>query len=173
MDLYLGGGGQEDVLRRFLICSQRVSLTSVDEVKGHGLLLLDERFLLSMRLEETNTAVNRGDGEHTWSCRASRHWPPKWQACQTDVNLIFLCFYPKSHLGNIFSQHLYLIWGGWTSQIICIMTVCQLIWGGSAAHLWCSKQHTWKSENSSSTKCRQYWSGNSWFNELQEQEPKN
>lgn len=105
MDLYLGGGGQEDVLRRFLICSQRVSLTSVDEVKGHGLLLLDERFLLSMRLEETNTAVNRGDGEHTWSCRASRHWPPKWQACQTDVNLIFLCFYPKSHLGNLFNQH--------------------------------------------------------------------
>lgn len=54
-------GGQQDMLRRFLVRRQRVSLTPVDEVKGHGLLLLDERFLLPVRLEETNTAVMSSD----------------------------------------------------------------------------------------------------------------
>lgn len=54
-------GGQQDVLRRLLVRRQRVSLTPVDQVKGHGLLLLDERFLLPVRLEETNTAVMSSD----------------------------------------------------------------------------------------------------------------
>ncbi|XP_034740106.1 interferon gamma receptor 1 [Etheostoma cragini] len=44
-DAYLVGV-QQDVLRGVLICSQRVPLTPVDEVKGHGLLLFYERLLL-------------------------------------------------------------------------------------------------------------------------------
>lgn len=54
--LYLGGG-QEDMLWGFLISSQRVSLTPVDEVKGHSLLLFNERLLLSMRLKQKNTVL--------------------------------------------------------------------------------------------------------------------
>jgi len=56
--VYLGGG-QEDVLGGVLIGDQRVLLTPVDEVKGHGLLLFDERLLLPRRLEETNTSSER------------------------------------------------------------------------------------------------------------------
>lgn len=55
------GGGQEDVLRGLLIRRQRVPLTPVDQVKGHGFLLLDERLLLSMRLEETNAVFSDDD----------------------------------------------------------------------------------------------------------------
>lgn len=62
VNLYLCGG-QEDVLWGFFICSEWVPLTSVDEVKSHSLLLFNERFLLSMRLKEMNTAVNTGNGD--------------------------------------------------------------------------------------------------------------
>lgn len=36
------GGRQEDVLGRFFICCQRIPLTPVDEMEGHGLLLLNK-----------------------------------------------------------------------------------------------------------------------------------
>lgn len=61
-DAYLVGG-QEDMLRSFLISSQWVSLTPVDEVKGHSLLLFDERLLLSMRLKEKNSVLVGSDDD--------------------------------------------------------------------------------------------------------------
>lgn len=56
--LYLCGR-QEDMLWRFLICSQRVLLTPVDEVKGHSLLLVNKCLLLSMGLKETENKPER------------------------------------------------------------------------------------------------------------------
>lgn len=47
---------QENMLRSLLVCCQWIPLTPVDEVKGHGCLLLDERLLLLVRLEEERDA---------------------------------------------------------------------------------------------------------------------
>lgn len=48
--VFYPGSGQKDMLRSCLICSQRIFLTSVHQVKGQCALLIDEGFLLFVRL---------------------------------------------------------------------------------------------------------------------------